>query len=202
MNLITRRWWLLAMAGAPIVVGMTAQAFSVRLDNDFLRVSAPNLHFLTGKPLDRIRDGHTVGYVGLLTILTGESGPVQTRFAARFAVSHDVWEEPNAGFRVTLVTPEKPSRPNPKPFTNVAAEAWCLEQLKIDLSRLPADRSIWVRLEIRSEDPKETAGIIGAPGISLSGLIELFSHPIKEEQVHLTEQIGPLKVDELRKPRI
>lgn len=190
------------MAGAPIVVGLTAQSLVVRLDNDCLRVSAPNMEFLKGKPLERIRDGHTVGYLGQLTILTGELGPVQTRFVAHFAVSHDVWEQPNEGFRVTLITPEKPSRPNPKPLNNRAAQAWCLDQLKIDLSRIPVDRPIWVRLEVRSEDPKETAGIIGAPGISLSGLIELFSHPIKDEQVHLTEQIGPLKVDDLRKPRI
>src|ERR1039458_3947428 len=103
MNSVTRRWWLLAIAGAPIVLGLTAQALSVRLDNDYLRVSAPSLHFLKDKPLERLRDGNTVGYLGQLTVLTGPDGPVQSRSFARFAISHDIWEEPNTGFRVTLV---------------------------------------------------------------------------------------------------
>ncbi len=204
MNHIIRRWWLLAFAGAPIVVGLTAQALSVRVDNDYLRVSAPNLHFLKDKPLDRIRDGNTVGYLGQLTVLNGP-GPdatVQSRAVARFAISHDVWEEPNAGFRVTLVTPGLHDKPSAKRLSNIAAEAWCLEQLKIDLVRVPGDRPIWVRLEIRSENQKETAGIIDTPGISLNKLIEVFSHPMKDEQVHLIEQIGPVKVEDLRKSHL
>lgn len=183
-----------------MVLGITAQALSLRLDNNYLRVSAPNLHFLTGKPLARIRDGNTVGYLGQLTILTGEFGPVQTWSFAHFAISRDIWEEdPNAGFKVTLVAPGKPSV---KKLSSLAAEAWCLDQLKIELSRVPPDHPIWVRLEIRSEDQKEAAGIVDTPGISLSRLIELFSHPIKDETVRVTEKIGPLKVDDLRKARL
>jgi hypothetical protein len=200
MNSVTRRWWLLAIAGAPIVLGITAQALVVRVDDKYLRVNAPNLHFLTGKPLSRIRDGRTVGYLGQLSILTGEFGPVQSWSFAHFAVSRDIWEEdPNAGFKVTLVSPDKPSN---KKLSAIAAEAWCLDQLKIELTRVPADRPIWIRLEIRSEDPKENAGIIDTPGISLSRLIELFSHPMKDETVRVTEKFGPLKVDDLRKSRL
>ena len=70
MNSITRRWWLLAMAGAPIVVGLTAQSLVVRLENECLRVNAPNMEFLTDKPLERLKDGHTVGYSGQLTVST------------------------------------------------------------------------------------------------------------------------------------
>ncbi len=61
MNSITRRWWLLAIAGAPVVLGISAQTLLPRLDNDYLRVSAPNLQFLTGKALERLKDGNTVG---------------------------------------------------------------------------------------------------------------------------------------------
>ena len=179
------------------MLGITAQALSVRLENDYLLVNAPSLHFLTGKPLARIRDGNTVGYLGQLTILTGEFGPVQTWSFAHFAVSRDIWEvDPDAGFKVTLVSPGKPSA---KKLTAIAAEAWCLDQLKIQLTRIPADRPIWVRLEIRSEDQKETAGIIDTPGISLSRLIELFSHPIKDETVRVTEKAGPLRISDLRR---
>lgn len=181
------------------MLGITAQALSVRLDNDYLRISAPNLEFLTDKPLARLMDGNTVGFLGQLTISSGSDRIVQARSIAHFAFSYDIWTE---RFKVTLVTPQLNTHelpPSAKNLTRGAAQAWCLDQLKIDLAHIPADRPIWVRLEIRSEDPRETAGIVGEPGISLSGLIALFSHPVKNQQVHLIEEIS-LKISDLRKP--
>lgn len=197
MSRISRRWCLLAIAGAPLGLGITAQALSVRLDNDFLRISAPNLQFLTGKPLDRLRDGNTVGYLAQLTVSTGAERTVQGRSIGHFAFSYDIWTE---RYRVTLLSPGLKFAA--KNLTREGAQSWCLDQLKIDLAHVPADRPIWIRLEMRSEDPKETAGIIGDPGISISGLIALFSHPVKNQQVHLIEDVGPSSLAELRKPRI
>jgi len=187
-------------------VGLTAQSLVVRLENECLRVNAPNMEFLTDKPLERLKDGHTVGYSGQLTVSTGDERVIQGRSVAHFAFSYDIWKE---RFKVTLVTPQlnknEPSAPiSAKNLTRAAAQAWCLEQLKIDLAGLahvPPDRPVWVRLEIRSEDPKETAGIVGESGISLNGLIELFSHPPRNQQVHKVEEIS-LKLSDLRKPRI
>jgi hypothetical protein len=73
--------------------------------------------------------------------------------------------------------------------------------LKIDLAHVPDDRPIWVRLEVRSEDARATEGIVGEPGISLSGLIALFSHPPKNQQIRVFQEVGPLKVADLRKNR-
>jgi hypothetical protein len=201
MNPITRRWCLLAVAGAPIVLGISAQELSVRLDNDYLRVSAPKLDFLTDQPLKRLMDGgKTVGYLGQLTVSTGADRILQGRAIGRFAFSYDIWTE---RFKVTLLTPgQKSSSPIAKSnLTREGAQAWCLEQLKIDLTHLPIDRPILVRLEMRSEDPKETDGIIGEPGISLSGLIVLFSHPVKDkQQVHVVREISVTLAD-LRRAR-
>ena len=185
------------MSGAPIVLGISAQALSVRLDNDYLRISAPDLQFLTGKPLDRLRDGNTVGYLAQLTVSTGEERILQGRSLAHFAFSYDIWAE---RYKVTLLTPGLKTSTSAKNLTREGAQAWCLDQLRIDLGRIPRDLPIFVRLEMRSEDPKETAGIIGEPGISLSGLIALFSHPVKNEQVHLVEEVGFRTVADLRKP--
>jgi len=193
----TWRWWLLAIAGAPIVLGISAQTPSVRLDNDYLRVNAPELQFLTGKPLERLKDGNTVGYLGQLTVATGPERIVQGRSVVHFAISYDIWTE---RFRVTVVAPGSKAPAPAKNLTLDLAQAWCLDQLKIDLARVPTDRALFVRLEIRSEDAKETAGIIGEPGISLSGLIALFSHPVKNQQIHLATEVGPLKFADLRKP--
>jgi hypothetical protein len=197
MNRVTWRWWLLAIAGAPIVLGISAQALSVRLDNDYLRVTAPNLDFLTDQPLIRLKDGNTVGYLGQLTISTGEDRIVQARSIVHFAFSYDIWTE---RFKVTVITAGAKPRPSSS-LTKEAAEAWCLDQLKIDLAHVAIDRPIRIRLEIRSEDPRETADIVGAPGISLSGLIALFSHPVKDKQVHMVQESEPLKIADLRKPR-
>jgi hypothetical protein len=196
MTRITRRWCLLAIAGVPVLLGISAQALSVRVDNDYLRISAPKLQFLDGEPLKRLKDGNTVGYLGQLTVATGNDRVVQGRSVVHFAFSYDIWAE---RFKVTLITPGNKSRPSAKNLTLDGAQNWCLDQLRIDLAQVPADRPIFVRLEMRSEDPNETAGIIGEPGISLSGLIALFSHPVKNRQIHMVEEVGPLSIADLRK---
>ena len=189
MNRITWRWWLLAIAGAPIVLGVTAQALSVRLDNDYLRITAPEIDFLTDNPLKRLTDGNTVSYLGQLMLTSGSGSDriVHARSVARFAFSYDVWAE---RFKVTLMTPGSRLQPSAKNLTREGAQAWCLDQLKIDLANVPPNRPFWVRLEMRSED-REGKGIIGEPGISLSGMIALFSRPVKNLQVHVVREVGP-----------
>jgi hypothetical protein len=179
-------------------MGISAQELSVRLDNDYLRVSAPKLDFLTDQPLKRLMDGKTVGYLGQLTVSSGADRILQGRSIGHFAFSYDIWTE---RFKVTLLTPgQKTNPPTAKSnLTREGAQAWCLEQLKIDLAHLPVDRPILIRLEMRSEDPKETEGIIGEPGISLSGLIALFGRPVKDkQQVHVAREIS-LTIADLRK---
>lgn len=195
MKSVTRRWWLLAVAGAPIALGLSAQTLSVRLDNDYLRVSAPALQFLTGKPLERLKDGNTVGYLGQLTVATGSERTVQARSIAHFAISYDIWEE---RFKVTLVTAGTAARLSAKNLTAAAAQAWCLDNLKIDLAHVPNNKPIWVRLEIRADDPKEGPSIIGE-GISLGALIDLISRPPRSPQQHWVLDSGPLTLAEMRK---
>lgn len=202
MSQITRRWCLLAIAGAPVGLGITAQALSVRVDGDYLCVKAPSLKFLTGKPLDRLRYGNTVPYIAQFTVSTGDPKIVRARALARFAISHDIWEDMTTGFRATLVTSDPKNRPSIKNVSPEAAQSWCLEQLKVNLNQVPGDRPIWVRLEVRSEDPLQDKGIIGEPGISLSGLIALFSRPVKDEQFHWYKEDGPFTVENLRRSRL
>jgi hypothetical protein len=191
----------MAVAWAPMALGISAQALSVRLENDYLRVTAPQLEFLTGKPLDRLHDGRNVNYLGQLTVSTGADRIVQGRSVVRFAFSYDIW---TSRFKVTVMTPGlKTPGPSAKNLTAEAAQAWCLDQMKIDLSHVPVDRPVYIRIEMRSEDPKDTEGIVGDKGINLSGLIAVFSHPVRDKQViHVAEEIGPLRVTDLRKPRI
>ena len=196
MNSTTRRWWLLAIAGAPVLLGITAQALSVRLDGDYLRISAPNLTFLTKPLVERLKDGRAVDFLAQLTVATGAEKTVQGRSIARFTFSYDIWLE---RYKVTLLGPGPTAAKSN--LTLEGAEAWCLDQLKVDLRHIPSGRPIFIRLEMKSEDSKKTDGIVGEPGISLSGLIELLGRPAKNEQVHLVEEIGPVSIAEIRKSR-
>src|SRR5438874_2682151 len=125
MNRMTRRWCFLALAGTPIVLGITAQPLSVRLEEDrLLRVSAPDLDFLTDQPLKRLKDGRTVGYLAQLTVSSGKERILHGRSIGRFAFSYDIWTE---RFTVTLVVPgDHP--PTSRNLTRGAAQAWCLDQ--------------------------------------------------------------------------
>lgn len=200
MRSVSGRGWSLVFASVPVVLGLTAQPLVVRVDNDYLRVAAPSLHFLKGKPMERLRDGATVGYLGRLTVLMGESGPVQATAIERFAISHNVFEDMDKGFKVTLATPGRRDKPPSRSrLSNVEAEAWCLDQLRIDLGRVPPNRPIWIRLEMTSEDARDTEGIVDTPGISLSKLIEVLGQPKRNQDIRLVEQIGPLKLEDLRK---
>jgi hypothetical protein len=196
MNALTRRWCLLALAGAPVMLGIGAQSLVVRVDNDYLRVNIPNLQFLTGKPLERLQNGNTVGFLGQLSVAVGAQANVQVRSAAHFLFSYAIWEE---RFKVTLLTPGFTARLSANNLTAQAAQSWCLENLKIDLSQVPVDRPIWVRLEIRAEEPKDTESVIGEPGISLSRLLELLSRPPKSPSSHWVFEAGPITLAELRK---
>jgi hypothetical protein len=192
MTSVTRRWWLLAIAGAPIALGLSAQTLSVRLDNDFLRVNAPALDFLGGKAFERLKDGNTVGYTGQLTVATGDEKTIQARSAARFAISYDIWEQT---FKVTLVNPGKAAAAH---LTAAAAQSWCLDALKIDLAHVPANKPIWVRLEIRADDPKDGPNIIG-DGISLGALIDIISRPPRTPQQRWIAETEALTLADLRK---
>lgn len=196
MNSVTRRWCLLALATAPVVLGLGAQSLVVRLDNDYLRVNAPTLDFLTGKPLERLMNGSTVGFLGQLTVSVGIQTNVQARSAARFALSYDIWEK---RFKATLLTPGLTARATASNLTAQSAQAWCLDNLKIDLGQIPLDRPIWVRLEIRAEDARDTESVIGEPGISLSRLLELLSRPPKSPQTRWVADAGPITLAELKK---
>ena len=62
-------------------------------------MAAPDLHFLTGKPLERLKDAATVTFLSQLTLFSDAQGTVFKRAAERLVVSYDLWEEK---FSVTI----------------------------------------------------------------------------------------------------
>jgi hypothetical protein len=111
-------------------------------------------------------------------------------------MSQDIWDE---RFKVTKIDAGGQAERSASHLSTEAAQAWCLDNLSIDAAGLPADKPFWVRLEIRAEDPRDQAGVVGDGGINLTRLLELFSHPARAQQPRWTRDAGPLRLADLKK---
>ncbi len=157
-----------------------------------IHVLAPRLHFLTGKALQRLRDGGTVPFDFQFTIAAGSKTNVVQRTVERFMVSYDVWEEK---FKVVALGNYRRYGSH---LSANAAESWCLENIFVPSAGLPADKQLWARLEVRGVEPKEQASTFTDPGISITTLIEIFSHQPRLQQEHLTLESTPFLLSDLK----
>ena len=199
MNGITRRMWLLAGLGCPLAAALSAQDLSVRLDAtaNLLHITAPTFHFLSGKPLERLKDGATVAFLGQLTLSLDANATIAARAVARFALSYDIWEERFSVTRFGITRNEVVTRSSSH-LGQQAAESWCLDQITADASPIPPSRPFWLRFELHVEDNRDAAQVIGEPGISISRMIELFSRPARAQQQRWQLDAGPFLLNELR----
>ncbi|HYM11458.1 MAG TPA: hypothetical protein VEU62_12040 [Bryobacterales bacterium] len=189
---MSRRSWLLALLYAPLREGPPAAALVVHAQGDRLRFSAPSLRFLTGKPLERLHNGASVTFDFQLTLFAGARTARLEQSFAQFVSSYDLWEE-----KFSVVRLGAAARRSASHLSAAAAEAWCLDNLMLPAARLSRDKPFWVRLELREEDPKERPAEPGDPGLTLARLIEIFSRPAREQQLHLVEEAGPLRLMDL-----
>src|SRR5262249_13689899 len=110
-----------------------------------------------------------------------------------FAVSYDLWEEK---FAVTKLgsAPKAVSH-----LTAAAAEAWCIDNTSMPTGVLPQNEAFWVRLDYRAEEAGNAADQAENSSFSLSSLVDIFSRRARGEQVHGSEEVGPLRLIELKK---
>lgn len=189
-----------ATALCAFALTLGAGDIQVHLDGDYLRIAAPRLDFLSGKPLDRLKDGASVAFIGQLTISTSPNSLVPAaRSVARFAFSYDIWEE---RFSVTKIGQQADSRRTASHLSAQMAEDWCLENLAIDRSQIPADKPFYVQLDLRAEDPRDQLSFLGDPGINITRLIEIFGRPGRSAQPRWLRTAGPYRLDDLRKVEI
>jgi len=191
---INRRRWLLA----GVALSLSSPAFSaapltVVWDGDDLHVALPQLHFLTGKPLERLKDGASVLFLTQLTLTTDNFASILRRTPERFVFSYDLWEEK---FSVTKLGPGQRMVSH---LSAAAAEAWCLDNLAMSASGLPQDRPFWLRFELRAAEPKDEAAVLGESGLNLTRLIEIFSRRPRDQQPQWTAEAGPLRLAELKR---
>ena len=164
----------------------------VRRSGDLIRVTAPRLHFITGKALQRLRDGAAVPFDFQLNIAAGARSNVIERAFERFTVSYDVWEEK---FSVVRLRDFRKSASN---LSANAAESWCLENILAGTANLPANRELWARLEVRSAEPKEPSSPYADPGISITTLIGIFSRPPRPTQDHWAFESAAFRLADLK----
>jgi hypothetical protein len=189
---ISRRSWLLAGLGIGVSgLARGAELLKLSFDGDNLHVGAPNLHFLTGKPLQRLKDAATVTFVSQLTLFSDAQGTVFKRAAERLVVSYDLWEEK---FSVTI-----PGRGQRKPFIGGAAqvEQWAFDNLAISAMGMAPERPFWLRLDLRTAERRELAAVVGDSGLSLGALIDLFSRRPGSGESSWTANFGPFRLIDL-----
>ncbi|HKE30054.1 MAG TPA: hypothetical protein VKB88_47245 [Bryobacteraceae bacterium] len=179
-NRISRRSWLLAGLAIPLFRARADETLDIVFDGDNLRPVLPSLHFLTGKPLDKLKDARTVAFVSQLTLLEADHVTAFRRKPQRFFVSYAIWEKI---FKVTIpgATPESRLLP-----TAEQAENWCLENLGISALGMPPDRPYWLRLDLRTAEPSDLSRVWTDSGFSVSGLIEIFSRKADPKEPHWT----------------
>ena len=158
-----------------------------------MRIAAPRLHFLVGESLGRLRDGATVRYAFQLTARADRTGRAAGASEEQFAVSYDLWEEKFAIARLGA-SPKSVSH-----LSAAAAEAWCVDNTTLPVAGLSSNQPFWVRLDYRTDDSTAPVEPSDNSSFTLSALIDIFSRRTRNEQLHGAEEIGPLRLDNLKK---
>jgi hypothetical protein len=176
-----------------LVSVLAAQTLTARIEGEQLHIVAPRVHLLTGEAFQRLHDGATVNYELQLTARADKAGKALARAIARFAVSYDLWEEK---FAITRLggTPKSVSR-----LTAAAAEAWCVDNTSMPIGVLPPTQPFWIRLDYRADPSGIPSEQSGNSSSTLSSLVDIFSRRPRSEQVHGSEDLGPLRLGDLRK---
>ena len=127
-------------------------------------MAAPGLHFLTGKPLDRLKDAATVVFRFAAHVVhattTARSSAARPE---RFVVSYDLWEEK---FTVTIRGGDRRARP--RASHRRAGGGLVSGEPGDQRLGLAPDRPFWLRFELRAADQKDLAQRVGDSGISLA----------------------------------
>jgi hypothetical protein len=177
----------------PFVRGWSPTSLSIRKDDGVLRVAAPNLHFLQGRTLRRLQDGAGLVFSLQLSLSTDQFRTVSRREVERFVVRFDLWEEKFAVVRLGAATQQASH------LSREAAERWMFERASLPLHGLTMDASHWVRAELRADDPRDSAGFLLDPAVTLTRLVEWFGRAQRGEAERWSLEHGPFRPAELQR---
>ena len=193
-----RPWWLALAFVCGVATAMFAEELILRAQGNRLDFSAPRVHYLSGRPLARLKNAEPVAFDFQVRLAAQQTSNIVRSNAARFVISYDLWEERFAVARVTA------PRKTASHLTAAEAEEWCVHEMSVlDVSGIPANQPLWASMEIRAEDERESKLFgrenISEQGISLTSLIERLSRPPKATQPHWELEAGPVTLEQLRR---
>lgn len=196
MRFGSTRWPILAVIVVSCALGLSfsAQTLVTHWNGDRLQVTAPGLHFLTGKALDRLRNGASVPYAFQMTLTSIPRTLLLQRTFDRFIVSYDVWGETFA------VVQTREDRKAISHLAAAAAEAWCVARISVPSAGVPLDKDLWLRLEVRAEEPVSSP--ITDSGLSLTSLIEIFSRPPRFQTQEWNSETAPFRLASLKREEL
>jgi hypothetical protein len=193
-------WWILTFVSG-LAIAMMSEELLLHWRNNRLELGlSTRVHFLEKKPLELLHNAAAVPFNFNVTVWSGNKNHVLARNFDQFIISYDLWDQT---FKV--VKTQSP-RMEKEHLTQAAAEAWCIERMTMDLPGVAPNEPLWVRLEIRAEDGKEGSlfgrgarGSVNESGISLSGLIDLFSRPPQQQSHWGPYDSGPVTIEEINR---
>jgi hypothetical protein len=192
-----KKWWLVAAFVSGFGLAMWAEDLALNWRNNYIEFSAPHMHFLTGKPLDRLQHGAQVPFDFQVSLYSGTKSHLFSRLRERFLVSYDVWGE-----HFSVVKTQVP-RLLVTHLDAAEAEAWCLKQMPVNPVGLRETEPLWATVEVRVPQEKSANPFgkdsISESGINLTGLIDLFSRPPTVAQPHWSEDTGPVTLEEVKR---
>ena len=179
---------VMAVTLASLDARLGSQSMTVSTSGGEVHVQAPGFRFISGQPLARLKNGLPVRVELELRVLAGpgaETAASQVR--QTFVLSYDLWEE---RFAATISGAGSRSVSH---LTAAAAEAWCIEQLAVPVSRLGSLRNqpFWIRLESKIVDGESDGR--DSEGLTLRGIIDTLSRKAGEKTSRSTEG-GPFQV--------
>ncbi|MBI2688332.1 MAG: hypothetical protein HYX27_18675 [Acidobacteria bacterium] len=194
MTIPSRAAALIALFGViPFLRGWAPTGLVLRQDDGYLRVSAPNLHFLEGKTLRRLQDGAGLVFSLQLSLSNDQFRTVSRRQLERFVVSFDLWEEKFAIVRLGA------AKQQASHLSREAAERWMFSHSSLPLHGLAPDASHWVRAELRADDPRDAGGFLLDPSVTLTRLVEWFGRAQRGETERWSLEQGPFRPAELER---
>jgi hypothetical protein len=173
-----------------LCVGGLAQSIPIfpERHGDHLIVAAPELHFISGRAVERLQNGSTVTYAMMLAIVP-EHSKKQTMHA-KFTVSYDLWEEKYSAVKIQDgLTASRLTAP--------MAELWCLENMAIPIRSIPERQSFMIRLECAIEEDTAKDNTRNS-GTIFADLVEIFGR--KKQEVPRRWEIsgGPFRLEDLK----
>ncbi len=185
---------LLILFAAPASLWLAAQseALMVEREGATLRVSAPHLRLLEGKPLEQLHNGASVTYVFELTVTPEQENDPAVRLKGQFVFSYDLWEE-----KFTVVQNDPPGR-SASQMTAAAAVDWCLDSMRVSTQSLSRERAFGIKLECWTAGDASVDDSQNGSSLTLAGLVDVFSRRSRNPPPRWIAVAGPLRLGDLK----